>query len=434
MQHIDIIQESLDYIEDNLKAAFDAKELAERAGYSLFHYYRLFRKTVGMPVVQYITKRKLLHAVYDIAQGAKVTDVALVYGFDTKSGFHKAFVREFGCSSSEYIAAHAIRPPYRIKLIDKECIILTQKKIKEVLAQWNRQEEPITDFYYAGTDRRSQSEWNIGENAVLRASTNAARLEKHIKISKALVEYGFGASQPIPTVDGKDYYSYGELCFCLETKVIGTPVKSGLLYQGGGEITAAYVGELIGQLDLVLAKFNREFVGNAPNMLTQLKNYAIPKVKKVMPLPESFYNDYLLEFAELYSHLPVQLIHRNPCLGSFFLCGDMLSGVCDFELSEENLRIFDPCYAATSVLSENFTDESLDRMKWFDIYRDIIAGYDRVAKLSAPEKQAIPYVVFGIQMICIAYFSGSEKYKELADINIAMLEWLIKNKEQLAVM
>ena len=37
-----IIQRSLDYIENNLQTEITAMELAEQAGFSLFHYYRLF--------------------------------------------------------------------------------------------------------------------------------------------------------------------------------------------------------------------------------------------------------------------------------------------------------------------------------------------------------------------------------------------------------
>ena len=39
-----IIQRSLDYIEDDLQAEITAAELADMAGFSLFHYYRLFSR------------------------------------------------------------------------------------------------------------------------------------------------------------------------------------------------------------------------------------------------------------------------------------------------------------------------------------------------------------------------------------------------------
>ena len=78
-----IIQESLDYIEENLKADITAAELAERAHFSLFHYYRLFQQATGLPVMQYILRRRLLHGVYAMNRGLSKTDAALTYGFDT---------------------------------------------------------------------------------------------------------------------------------------------------------------------------------------------------------------------------------------------------------------------------------------------------------------------------------------------------------------
>ena len=59
-----ILQQSLDYIEDILRAEITAQELADLAGFSLFHYYRLFQQATGLPVMQYILRRRLLHGVY----------------------------------------------------------------------------------------------------------------------------------------------------------------------------------------------------------------------------------------------------------------------------------------------------------------------------------------------------------------------------------
>ena len=42
-----IIQQSLDHIEDNLQTEISAAELAQMAGFSLFHYYRLFQHAAG---------------------------------------------------------------------------------------------------------------------------------------------------------------------------------------------------------------------------------------------------------------------------------------------------------------------------------------------------------------------------------------------------
>ena len=58
-----IIQNSIDYIENNLKTEITAAELADTAGFSIFHYYRLFQSVIGVPVMQYIVYRKLKQTV-----------------------------------------------------------------------------------------------------------------------------------------------------------------------------------------------------------------------------------------------------------------------------------------------------------------------------------------------------------------------------------
>ena len=112
-----IIQKSFDYIEDNLRTEIAAAELAEMAHISLFHYYRLFQQATGMPVMQYILRRRLLHGVYAMKQGSTKIDAALLYGFDTYAGFYKAFCREFGSTPSEFLKSCRAKRPYRIDLM-----------------------------------------------------------------------------------------------------------------------------------------------------------------------------------------------------------------------------------------------------------------------------------------------------------------------------
>ena len=93
MDYRNIIQQSIDYIEANLKTEITAMGLAQDAGFSLFHFYRLFQSATGLPVMQFILRRRLLHGIYEIKQGQVRIEVALRYGFDTYAGFYKAFQR-----------------------------------------------------------------------------------------------------------------------------------------------------------------------------------------------------------------------------------------------------------------------------------------------------------------------------------------------------
>lgn len=122
------VQKSLDCIEDNLQTEITAAEPAAEAGFSLFHYYRLFRQATGLPVMQYILRRRLLHGVYAMKQGSTKIDAALLYGFDTYAGFYKAFCREFGSTPSEFLQSSRAKRPYRIDITKEEHMTITYKK------------------------------------------------------------------------------------------------------------------------------------------------------------------------------------------------------------------------------------------------------------------------------------------------------------------
>ena len=69
--------------------------------------------------------------------------------------------------------------------------------------------------------------------------------------------------------------------------------------------------------------------------------------------------------------------------------------------------------------------------KWLLLYQNIVRGYDAVIGLTREEKQALPYVVLSIQMICVAYFSEKEQFAELAKVNEQMLVRLIECTDKL---
>ncbi|MCT4574177.1 aminoglycoside phosphotransferase, partial [Bacillus thuringiensis] len=75
----------------------------------------------------------------------------------------------------------------------------------------------------------------------------------------------------------------------------------------------------------------------------------------------------------------------------------------DFEILENNVKIFDLCYCCTSVLSELFSNERL-RGKWLHIVCKVFEGYYKQNDLTKEELKAIWYVMLSIQIIFIAYF------------------------------
>ena len=429
MQTRAIIQDSLDYIEENLRAEITAQELADRAGFSLFHYYRLFQSAVGMPVMQYIVRRKLLHGIYAVSRGTAGLDAALAYGFDTYAGFYRAFRREFGHTPSAFLKRYGARKPHRINLSEEEHIMVTRKKVGEFLKHWGMEKEPVTDIYYENTGERNEHAYYVGDRYVIKFTADPGRLQNHIRLSAALENVGLSAAVPIPTMQGAAYVQEGELYFFLTNRLSGSQITSAELFTGNFEAKARFIGEILGQLHLALAQVDTA-VDDA-DLCASLRDWAMPKIQEHLPLSKDRCEAFLNVFSTLYDDLPRRIIHRDPNPGNI-ICSEHTWGFIDFELSERNVRIFDPCYAATAVLSEIFGKREEGMLeKWLLVYRNILYGYDNTAKLCDAERRAVPYVLLANQFISTAWFAGSEKYAELFKTNRDMTIWLLSVFEQL---
>ncbi len=427
--YLTMIQKSIDYIEDNLKSEITAKELSDMAGFSLFHYYRLFQSAVGMPVMQYILRRKLLNALYDMHCGKKMISVALLYGFETQAGFYKAFVREFGYTPTEFLNISKKKKPYRINLLKKEHIMVSHKKLKAILQNWGLEDERITDIVYAETGNICESACYVGDHYVIKYSSNLGKVQTHITLSQAIESVGLSSAAPIKNVQGEYVVTSGNLYFYVTKRLVGKQLKASTLYLDDYLPKARFIGEVIGQLSLALSKVDATV--NASNIYVSARETAIPTLAEKINLPQEFIKRYEKEFGEIYELLPQQIIHRDPNPGNIILSDDNW-GILDFDLSEKNIRIFDPCYAATAILSESFESDNLDKLnQWILIYKNIFYGYDEVAKLSDNEWKAIPYVIITNQFISTAWFSKQETYKDIYEINKKMTEWMLENFESM---
>lgn len=100
MEMSEAIRKSIKYIEGNIETKLTLKSIASFAGYSEYHFSRLFREQMGISVMEYVNKRKMRKAAEEILNGEKIIDIAVKYGYDSHSGFIKAFKNEFGFSPS----------------------------------------------------------------------------------------------------------------------------------------------------------------------------------------------------------------------------------------------------------------------------------------------------------------------------------------------
>ena len=97
------IQNSIDYIEKHLCENIKLSEIAKQSHFSQFHFHRLFRKTVGTSVMEYVRKRRLSEAAMELAEtDEKITNIAFKYQFSSEESFSRAFKKLYGASPRDY--------------------------------------------------------------------------------------------------------------------------------------------------------------------------------------------------------------------------------------------------------------------------------------------------------------------------------------------
>ena len=412
MDNREIIQNAIDYIDDNITADFTVEDLCGIAGYSYVHFCRLFNLYVGVSPKEFITRRKLLYAVYEMSNGEIKVDIALKYGFNTYAGFYKAFKREFNCSPSEFIKSYIGSKPYKINIMQEKHIMVSKTKIQELLYHWNLQYNDIKTIVNENTGKQNENAYYIGNDYVIKFSANLAVIKKVIVFSDV-----------VKLANGNDYLQDGDLYFIIIKRIIGKQLKCEDVFS---DVSIAYkIGINTAKLHKTLKEFDSADYRKA-NIYNDCLS-GIKRVKELANLDSVFIEGYKNTFGKCINELPTQLIHRDLNPSNMLFDGGEFKGFIDFDLTEVNIRLFDICYCATAILSECYSNPNIDKSKWIDILNNLIEGYNSINELTEAERKSVQYVIYSIEIICISYFSQYDKYAELTKTNIKMLDWLIEN-------
>jgi len=98
-----VIQKAIAYMESHLAEEITIEELSKHAGYSPFHFHRVFQSITGMSIASYVKKRRMAYAASDLANtNQRILDIALHYRFSSQEAFTRAFQRLYQMSPAKY--------------------------------------------------------------------------------------------------------------------------------------------------------------------------------------------------------------------------------------------------------------------------------------------------------------------------------------------
>lgn len=97
------VEAALEYIDNNISSDLSLQSISDVAGFSLYHFHRIFRAITGKNLHEYILIRRLnLAASQLLYENCDITKIALDNGFSTPSAFSKSFKEKFGCTPTQY--------------------------------------------------------------------------------------------------------------------------------------------------------------------------------------------------------------------------------------------------------------------------------------------------------------------------------------------
>jgi AraC family transcriptional regulator len=103
MSHDERINQVTRYIREHMDEPLNREALAQRAGFSVTHFHRIFTAHVGENITAYVRRVRLEWAAHQLlSKDVQVTEIALASGYETHAAFGKAFKQYFGVSPSEF--------------------------------------------------------------------------------------------------------------------------------------------------------------------------------------------------------------------------------------------------------------------------------------------------------------------------------------------
>lgn len=209
MEYREPLQKSLDYIEENLYEDMNLDLLASVAGYSKYHFLRIFREAFHMSPSEYVRRRRITESAREIADTREpISQIGYRHGFNSKENFTRAFKSEHHILPSEYRSTDS-----SLKLLHKS----QPEKAPFALAPRITELKPFSATVYKSDEEDPTRFWN---------KYNCGGLSARLSGNGAQLDYGFSIWNS--EKHKLDYYigiltehAHGDLSGTLQLEVAG---------------------------------------------------------------------------------------------------------------------------------------------------------------------------------------------------------------------
>jgi AraC family transcriptional regulator len=132
------------YVRARLDERITLEAVAAVAGFSAFHFHRVFRVAYGENLNAYVVRHRMQRAARELrSTDRRVIDIALKCGYESASAFGRAFLRAFEMTPSAYRAASE-----RMSLVPPRSLTLPEELPDPLFVDYP--ERDVLAFHFVG--------------------------------------------------------------------------------------------------------------------------------------------------------------------------------------------------------------------------------------------------------------------------------------------
>lgn len=110
-QAVYIVSQAIRYIENNLDNKLDLETVATALHYSKYHLHRIFTKTVGLTIHEYVQRRQLTEAAKLLVFSKRpIIEIALISGYESQQAFTSIFKAMYKMTPADFRIAEEFYP------------------------------------------------------------------------------------------------------------------------------------------------------------------------------------------------------------------------------------------------------------------------------------------------------------------------------------
>jgi AraC-like DNA-binding protein len=104
VDYVERVNRAIDHVVGNLAHSLTLEEVSKAAGFSPFHFHRVFKAFLGETLSQFVKRQRLERALFLMSHAPQqsLTNVAMECGFSSSSDFSRSFKQHYGLPPSTF--------------------------------------------------------------------------------------------------------------------------------------------------------------------------------------------------------------------------------------------------------------------------------------------------------------------------------------------